>query len=337
MRIEKGGGGRLAGWTRTPSRGRSLPGRARVLPALLLLAPAGFASAQTESPGGEEPAAAVKIRPELLPGKTYRFVTRTEMRTRLPDLGTKEMTVEQQARLDVGIRLDGRKGVAVKARTERLEVNLRSAERALSYDSLEPKDKDTTLGRHFQRSLNRSLDLKLDEDLRIVSTEEGGRAGMEDPMPDLPRFGPDELRQLVASIPQGLPEGRVKVGDDWILEGSRAVGEAGEVSFEVTYRFLGYVDFEGYRCAEIGIDGRLNGDMALPGGPDSAFSRGRMDFRGPGLEGRMLFDPLEGMVRFSEQNIRMTLEVPRGSGESPVEIPMEQRATVRLLHIVPSG
>lgn len=289
-------------------------------------------SAQIGQPEGPQ-----KIYPEFQPGNTYRFVSKTEVMMRLPGQGAKEMVVEQQARLDVGVRKDGRDGVAIKARTERLDVDLRSGTRELEYNSLEKEDRETTLGKHFQASLNRWVDLKLDTKLRIVDSEEGGRAGIATPLPGMPQFGPDELQKLVASIPQGFSEDPVAVGDEWVLKGERSVGEAGEMSFEVTYRFTGYTSYEGNNCAEIVFDGRLTGDLALSNDPNSAFSKGRMDFQGTSLKGRILFDPLDKTVRFSEQAISMTLDVPGGVGEQPTRVPMQQRSTLRLLQIAPTG
>ena len=289
-------------------------------------------SAQIAQPEGPQ-----KLYPEFQPGNTYRFVSKTEVAMRLPGQGAKEMVVEQQARLDVGVRTDGRNGVAIKARTDRLDIDLRSGTHELKYNSLNQEDRETTLGKHFQASLNRWVDLKLDTKLRIVDSEEGGRAGVATPLPGMPQFGPDELQKLVASIPQGFPEDPVEVGDEWVLKGDRSVGEAGAMSFEVTYRFVGNTNYEGNNCALIEFDGRLTGDLALSNDPNSSFSQGRMDFQGTSLKGRILFDPLDKTVRFSEQEISMTLDVPGGVGEQAARVPMQQRSTLRLLQIAPSG
>ncbi len=288
-------------------------------------------AAQIAQPEGPQ-----KLYPEFQPGNTYRFVSKTEVVMRLPGQGSKEMVVEQQARLDVGVRTDGRNGVAIKARTDRLDVDLRSGTRELKYNSLDKEDRETNLGKHFQASLNRWVDLKLDTKLRIVDSEEGGRAGIATPLPGMPQFGPDELQKLVASIPQGFPEDPVEVGDEWVLKGERAVGEAGAMAFEVTYRFVGNTNYEGNTCVLIEFDGRLTGDLALTNDPNSSFSQGRMDFQGTSLKGRILFDPLDKTVRFSEQTINMTLDVPGGTGEQPTRVPMQQRSTLRLLQIAPS-
>lgn len=276
----------------------------------------------------------VPLKPVFQPGSTYRFVSQTAVRMQMPGQNVREVVIEQQARFDATVRSDGKKGVGLKARTERLNVDLKSGSRALSYDSLNPEDREKALGKHFQASLNRWVDLKLDNAMRIVGSEEGGRAGSATPLPGLPQFGPDELKQLVATIPQGFPEdGKAGEGDEWVLKGSRDIGEVGELTFDIIYRNRGMQTYEDHKCIAIEFSGKMAGDLALGGGGNSAFSNGRMDFQGTGLQGRILFDPLERMIRFSEQTITMGLSVPGKPGEQPTTIPMQQRAVVRLLNV----
>ncbi len=277
----------------------------------------------------------IPLLPVFEAGNTYRFVTTTEVHMQMTPQTVRQVVVEQQARFDVSVRVDGKKGVKLKGLTEKLSVKLQSGDRKLSYDSLKPEDKATTLGRHFQASLNRWVDLTLDDEMRVVSSEEHGRAGVATPLPGLPQFGPDELKQLISNISQGFTEPNASTGDEWVLQGSRKVGEVGEIAFEITYRHRGFADFEEHRCINIEFGGQMNGDVELPGSGGSAFSKGRMDFQGNGLEGRILFDPTVRMVRQSEQNIVMRLQIPGKPGDEPREIPMQQRAIVRLLHVVP--
>lgn len=284
----------------------------------------------------EQVADPVKMEPAFEPGKTYRFVTQTGVRMQLPGRGIRELFIEQQARFDATKRDDGKAGTALRARTERLKIDLRSGSQRISYDSLSEEDRKTRLGQHFRASLNRWVDLKLNKDFRIVHSEVGGRAGTAAPLPGVPQFGPDEMRKLVALIPQGLPDDKVRPGDEWVLKGGRDVGEVGGVTFDITYRFRGDTEHEGYACQEIELSGLLAGDVALPS-TGGALSGGRMDFGGTSLRGRILFDPAEKTVRYSEQAISMLLELPGGVGEQPVQVPVEQKATLRLLHSVPTG
>jgi hypothetical protein len=279
---------------------------------------------------------ATAIRPEFLPGNTYRFVTRTELRTSLGGSGT--AFVEQQARFDTGVRVDGKNGVVIKARSERLDVQLQSGGRTITYESLKPEDRATLVGRHFEAALYRSVDFTLNEDLRVASAVEGGRIGPETPLPGLPQFGPDELKQLMGTIPQGFPAKPVHPGDTWTLQGSRSVGSAGALNFEITYRFTGPVTFEENQCLNIEFAGQLSGDVPLPAPAEgeAAATGGFIGLQGHSLTGRLLFDPLDKMLRFSEQRISLALALP-GPGEAPAKpVPVEQTTTIRLLHVVPT-
>lgn len=287
-------------------------------------------------PASAQDAKKLPLLPVFQVGNTYRFVTTTEVQMQMTPQSVRQVIVEQQARFDVSVRVDGKKGVKLKGLTEKLSVSLQSGDRKVSYDSLKPEDKATTLGKHFQGSLNRWVDLTLDDEMRVVSAEEHGRAGVATPLPGLPQFGPDELKQLVSNISQGFTEPGASEGDEWVLQGSRNVGEVGEISFDITYRHRGVAEYEEHRCINIEFGGQMRGDVELPGSGSSAFSQGKMDFQGNGLEGRILYDPIERMVRQSEQNIVMRLQIPGKAGGEPRQIPMQQRAIVRLLHVVPT-
>lgn len=277
-----------------------------------------------------------KLEAAFLPGKTYRFVNKTKVRMQLPGRGIREIAIEHQARFDSKSRGDGKEGAEVKARTERLNIEIRSGEKQYTFDSLKEEDKEKRIGKHFRASLNRWVDLTLNRDFRVVSAVEGGRAGIASPLPGMPQFGPKELQQLVALIPQGLPEDPVAPSDEWVLKGSREVGEVGALGFDITYRNAGAVVHEGHNCVQIDLSGRLSGDVALPSAGGSAFSGGRMDFQGTSLRGKIIFDPMEKTIRLSEQMISMLMELPGAPGQPPSQIPVEQTAILRLIHVIAS-
>ncbi len=277
---------------------------------------------------------AVVIRPEFLPGNTYRFVMRTELRSSSGAADTAH--IEQQARLDAGVRLDGKNGVAIKARSERLDVRLQSGDRIITYESLKPGDRGTLAGRHFEAALYRSVDFTLNENLQITSAVEGGRLGPETPLPGLPQFGPDELKQLLGTIPQGFPVRPVYPGDIWTLQGTRRVGSAGSMLFEITYTFTGSEVFEENQCLKIEFAGELSGEV--PGAAHAeeagADTGGSIGLQGHRLTGQLLFDPLDKMLRFSEQHLSLTLDFPGPEGRGAQSVPVEQTTTIRLLHVV---
>lgn len=275
------------------------------------------------------------IRPKFLPGQTYRFVTRTELGTSLGGMG--KVFVEQQIRLDAGVRLDGKEGVAVKARSERLDVQMHSGDRTISYHSLQPEERSTLVGRHFEATLYRSVDFTLNEDLRVVAAVEGGREGPATSLAGLPQFGPDELKQLMGTIPQGFPAKSVYVGDTWTLQGTRRVGSVGSLTFEVTYQFIGPVIFEENQCLGIEFSGRLHGEVSLPA-PEKPAAGGQFaGLESQTMTGRLLFDPLDEMLRFSEQHISLRIAIPGPEESEPQLVPVEETTTIRLLHVVPTS
>jgi hypothetical protein len=188
-------------------------------------------------------------------------------------------------------------------------------------------------GQHLQSSLNRYLIIGLDDSMQITSVEEKGLSGVTPPLAGLPNFGPDELKQLVASLPQGFPAEAVRTGDEWTLQGTQAVGEIGEMKFDVTYRHGGILLFEDNSCFEITYQGKLSGDVQLPDEVETNLTGNKMDFEGTSLRGRILYDPLDRMIRLSEQTLTMLLDLPEFPGQ---KIPLEQNATVRLLRVEPT-
>jgi hypothetical protein len=286
-----------------------------------------------------------RVRPEFQPGLTYRFVVRTEIQTLAPAGSPGGFTLEQQARLDAKVRTDGKAGVLLKARTERLDLTLAAEGRSLSYESLKPADQASPLGRHLRASLNRSVDLALDPKGGVEGALEGGSGDEAALLPGVPRLGPEELAALVASLGQGFPERSVGQDDTWTLRGARSFEGVGALSFDLAYRHLGPALFEGHNCVAIDYQGALAG--RLPGEDGGHGREGASPDLGPelrtnGLRGRLHYDPLERMVRHLDQSIDLWLgEFPKEDEEGatatrPAPVPFRERTTVRLLHIVPT-
>lgn len=270
-----------------------------------------------------------RIRPEFLPGQTYRFVSSTELRSPLG-----QMEIEQQMRFDAKVRVDGEDGVVLRATTERLDATLRSGSSVFAFESLDPADRETLLGRHFQGTLNRFAEFTLDPDLRIAAASEGGREQPEALLPGVPRFGPDELARILVSLRQGVPARAVAAGEVWTVEGSRSAGNLGLLDFSVTYRFAGPVVFEGHSCLAVEFAGTLTGSLPMFL-PDAAEGGGGLAaVQSPGIRGRLLFDPLDRMLRRSEEDMDLSLTLPAAEGAEPQVIPVSQKTTVRLLHVV---
>lgn len=235
------------------------------------------------------------------------------------------MRLDQQARYDALARPGGKKGVRLEALTERLEVKVRSRGKTLTYDSMNKEDRTTTLGQHFQARVNRRVRMDLNEDLRIVAFEEFGPSSTETSLPELPDFGPDELRHLVALIPQGFPEHPVMTGEKWNLRGIREVEGADTLTFDLAYRHQGYQMHEQETCVGIVFGGTMAGEAS------------EANFSGARVQGQILFDPALEMTRQAEQTISLSLTVPHPQHENvPVAVPVQQEQSFRLLHVVPA-
>lgn len=287
------------------------------------------------------PSNPVRIPPKSLEfgfstGKTYRFVSRTDMRMQLPGHGIREMSLEQQARYEATIRDGGKAGVKLRGRTERLMVEVRTGDRLLSYDSLKPEDKETRMGKHFRTSLGDWVDLLFNKDNRVVSSDTGRRvalAELAEPISEMPLFGPEELEHLAATLPQAIPDGPVAPGDTWKIEGARSIDGVGDLQFDVVYRYEGPVTHEGYACDQIVSSGQLSGDTSVPG-PGGLPGGGRMLLRNASLRGKVIFDPVINTIRYSEEKFTVLIELPAPEGTAPTEIPIEQSSSVRLLHVI---
>lgn len=274
------------------------------------------------------------LRFAFLTGKTYRFVVETSVRAQIPGRGIRELSVKQQARIESRARAGGKAGTSLRCRTEHLGVEIRTGDTQLKYDSLDPSHKETRMGKHFRAALDRWIDVELNRDYRVVSSQIGERANLTalaEPIEGFPVFGAVELEQLVATLGQGLPPGSVAPGEVWQIEGSRTIEGAGEVAFGLACRYEGMVRHEGVDCDAIVLNGRLSGEPEVPGAAGPA----KGSFRDATLRGRILLDPEARTVRFSEQEMSLLLEFSAPDG-GLVQVPIEQAVAIRLLHVIDS-
>lgn len=287
----------------------------------------------SETPSVSIPVKRVKIDPRFVIGHTYRYVTNTNIRAQLPDRGIREMSLQQQARYTVSPRLDGKPGSIVNGRTEHLLVSLRSAGVALKYDSFEASDRKTKFGQFLQPGLREAIEVKINRDNRVVKSEQPVvLQGEPEAEESLPRFGPDELTELISLLLQGASRKSVGQGQTWNLQGSRVVESAGEVTFELRYQHMGTIDFEGHECEKIGVSGTLSGLLPAPASGERGVEA-EMRFDGGSLGGELVYDPLLRAYRHLKQSISMLLEMPPSQPDSnPRQIAIEQTTSSRLLH-----
>lgn len=277
----------------------------------------------------------VRLSPHFFANKVYTYINETKVTMTLPSpdggAADREVTMSQQARLATSVRGGDLGGTRIDASTERLQFSVVTPGREMTYDSDDDSTKESPLGRHFEGSRKRTVTLQLDESPRIVSAEEKGGGGPATPMPGMPEFGPDELKQLVSSLLQGFPPDPVKPGSEWTQKGTRSLGQFGEMDFEIAYLYKGDEMVEGADCAVIEFTGKMKGDVAVAGQGGS----GTLGFEGTGLSGRLVFDKLRRTVRETTQTVEMTIEVPSSDPARPgnLSLPMTQQVSIKLVSL----
>ncbi len=286
---------------------------------------------------GQEPAlvaGAEKMQPTFLPNKVYTYQNETTVTMAIPtpqgERTERKVIMSQVAKLKTTPR-EGGPGTSIDASTERMQFTVRAADREMKYDSDDESTKSSQLGQHFEGARQRTLSLVIDDTPKIISAEEKGGGGPATPMPGMPQFGPDELRQLVHSLLQGFPPDPVKPGSEWTQKGKRPIGQFGDTEFEITYRYVKDENVDGAECAVIEFSGQMRGDVSVSGQPGS--EGGKLGFESKGMQGRLIFDKLRRAVRESTQTVTMTVDVP---GPDPLSnrklrLPMRQEVSVKLV------
>lgn len=280
-----------------------------------------------------QPRKAERLRPEFQAGNTYRFVVQMDLNTRLESGAAASIQIEQQARYDAQVRVDGKKGVVLRGRTERLDVTMSAAGETLSFKSLESAGDVTPLAKHIRATLNRSVELTLSESGRIDKVSEGGSGNDEGLLPGLPRFGPGQLAEHIGGLPQFFTSKAIVPGSVWSSQGSRTIAGFGSVQFDLDTQHTGVIGFEGSQCHAFEFSGSVTGVL-----PDEAVagSTRPVDLQSSAYQGRLYFDPLDRMPRLCEQTIEVWLNFPAEGETAAVQVPVRQTETLRLLHVVPT-
>lgn len=287
---------------------------------------------------GAEDSAATVLSPYFIKGKVYGYSTATSVTMQIPkgsgQIAERRVTMTHQAGLTVGDRPGGAAGVAIDAGTEFLTLDISSGKQGLSYDSRDESGKDSAIAKHFEGAIQRSVLIEIDQDGKIAKTTEHGGGGPATPMPGMPQFGPDELKQLVSSLLQGLGPDPVKPGDEWIHRGKRSFGQFGEMDFKVTYTYTGDEVFSGVTCAVIKYEGGMQGDVAVSGSQPGS-SGGKLHFDDTQLSGRLIFDKRGRAVQLNEQTVKMNIEIPNPdpTKDEMIRLPMEQKITTKLTSV----
>lgn len=297
--------------------------------AIAAVAAIGLAASLIAQEGGE------RFQPQFFPGKIYTYSSETDVVMDLPNQdggkSSRRVNMQHEARVVTAPRPDAA-GVLLDASTQRLQFSVTAGEKAMRYDSADEKTKSSALGQHFEGARMRSVAIELDDAQKIVKSEEKGGGGPATPMPGMPQFGPDELKQLVSGLLQGFPPDAVKPGSQWTQKGKRSLGQFGEMEFEISYRYKGDEAYDGADCAVIEFTGDMKGGVDVANGGAS----GKLGFEGQKLEGRLVYDKLRRAVRESRQTVDLTIDVPNpdpAAAGAPLRLPMRQQVTVKLLSL----
>jgi hypothetical protein len=92
------------------------------------------------------------------------------------------------------------------------------------------------------------------------------------------------------------------------------------------------VSFEGQNCLSLEYAGTLAGSV-----PDVEPTAPVVEVQTRNLRGRVYFDPLDKMVRHTEQNLDLWITRPGAGTDPPAQVPVRQVTTLRLLHVVPTA
>jgi hypothetical protein len=296
--------------------------------------PAAFCAGFSTLSAGED---GTVLSPHFIKGKVYGYESETSVTLRIPSQSGQPMeqrvTMKHQAALKIGDRPGGA-GVAIDAGTDFLVLNISSGDKGLSYDSRDDSQKDTAIARHFAGALQRSVLVEIDEKGKVVKTTEHGGGGPATPMPGMPQFGPDELKQLVLSLLQVFGPDPVKPGDEWTHRRKRSLGQFGEMDFKIAYTYHADKDFSGVTCAVIEYKGEMQGDVAISGSQPGS-DGGKLSFEDAYLSGRLIFDKRGRAVQLNEQNVKMKIDIPQpdATAGEMLSLPMEQKVTTRLTSV----
>lgn len=275
-----------------------------------------------------------RFAPQFIPGKIYTYASETTVTLQLPTpdggKGERKVTMNHEARVETSVRPSG-PGAVLDTSTQRLQFRISSPGREMRYDSADPASQGSALGQHFESTRSRTVLIEIDDTPKIVRAEEKGEdpsAPAGNPMPGMPQFGPDELKQMIAGLLQGFPAESVKPGDEWSQKGRRSLGQFGEMDFEIGYRYKGDELYQETDCAIVEFTGDLKGGVSVAGAQPGS-EGGKVGFEGKNLSGRFVFDKLRRAVRESTQTVSLSIDVP---GQN-LKLPMTQQVTIKLVSL----
>jgi hypothetical protein len=134
----------------------------------------------------------------------------------------------------------------------------------------------------------------------------------------------DSIKHM-GTVPEGLPDKPVKIGERWPLKQEFSLGQMGKLTVTLQFTFKGWENRDQRRCAVLEHIGTITGAPGSGGGPLT------MSITGGDTKGRTLFDPELGMT--IESTAQQKISMKASAMGQDMTIQMQQMITNRLVEV----
>jgi hypothetical protein len=288
----------------------------------------------------------VEIQPHWLAGKKYYESLKTDQESSF-DVNGKKMTQSTSMSIDLTMTVSPHQDGQPKRMTiryERMAMDVDFNGQKMGFDSAKPGESGDPL------NLSKTMGATVGQELKVVFNDKDEIAEIENYDEFVQHFGTgvtpgfdpkkmfskDSLREMMKQgALRAAPGKPVGVGDTWDFNNQIDLPQLGKVAVKGTYTVKGIGDHDGFRCAEIQMDGQISMDIAEPKeGPASPFSELGMKVSNGSLHGPVWFDPQLGMARGSQlvQELTVSMKNPADPTKS-IDIPMKQNISMKLTKV----
>jgi hypothetical protein len=117
-------------------------------------------------------------------------------------------------------------------------------------------------------------------------------------------FNEDQMKSMMKTFGQVLPDHPVKVGDTWSLSSGMQLPMLGKMDVAMKYRFARWEEKDGCQCMVIDMKGALSSK----GGEQEMFGA-KMSIKNGDFSGTIWYDPVSGDAIYSNMTQSMNLEM----------------------------
>jgi hypothetical protein len=244
------------------------------------------------------------------------------------NMGERTMDMSMQQTQDVSLsvlRAREEGGYEIEMEWRSMAIHMNMGLMAISYDSNNPNDANNPLVDSIGLLVGSTVLFTLDASNRIESV-----SGMESLMKKVMEledlqaigmfkqmFSDDALKQMInQGMAQGLPDHAVTVGDTWPYSADMPMGTMGTIHVKADYRFDGWEEHDGHRCALLTHTGTISMDPSSGSNPMGI----TMSITEGDSAGKTWFDPALGQAVEIEatQNMQLNLSGETFSGTSKI-------------------